>query len=218
MGEAAGRVEAAAPSRRPRLRRAPAPGSHPRSAAQRACPERSRPPGGAGRSGSGSWRLPRGRRARVRAGRGVPPGHAARPLRAGLARDGRPRRARTEAGVHLSPGGRPRIWLLGRCRRGGGLWTRAARSHGPLPNFGPASPCPSGHRRRPPRPSRRPPVPPVPDPGTHVHAGRLAARPPGPTPGRGLAEVGAPPTAPVAPPTPRLCPAHRSLAPPLPAG
>lgn len=35
MGEAAGRVEAAAPSRRPRLRRAPAPGSHPRPAADR---------------------------------------------------------------------------------------------------------------------------------------------------------------------------------------
>lgn len=64
-----------------------APGSHPRPAAEPACqPERAGPPRGARGPGSGSWRRPAGRaRARV----GAPPGHAAGPLRAGPAPDGR---------------------------------------------------------------------------------------------------------------------------------
>lgn len=93
-------------------------------------------------------------------GRGVPPGHAARPCALTWPGTG-VRGWRTEAGALRSPVGRLRIWWLSRCRRGGGLQTQAARSHGLLPNFGPASACPTGNHRRPPRPSR-PPSPALP--------------------------------------------------------
>lgn len=129
-------------------------------------------------------------------GRGVPPGHAARPLRAGLAPDGRPRRAHGGGSSALC--GRPSIWRPGRGRRGSGLRTREARSHGPLPNFGPASACPSVHRRR--RldlrgPQSRPARVPAPTSRRTGGQRRSRVRPPA----RGLGEVGAPPTAPRGP-------------------
>lgn len=81
MGEAVGRVEAAAPSCRPWPR--PAAELACRSALGRAAGHVVRAPGLGGRRGGGGHVV----------GQKVPPGHAASLLWAGLARDWRPRRA-----------------------------------------------------------------------------------------------------------------------------
>ncbi|XP_069902912.1 skin secretory protein xP2-like [Globicephala melas] len=194
-GETAGRAEAAAPSRRPRLRRAPAPaptpGLPPSSRAERAGPH------AGARSGSGSWRRPRGRRARGAAG--APPGHAAGPPLAGRARTGDAAGARRRGLRAL------RKEAAHRCRRGGGLRTRAGAA--------PAAHCPTSGLpvAAPVRVAvLRPPAPgPVPTSRRARGRRRGAAVPPEDT-GASRAPPTAPAPPPAAPPT--------AQAPPLPAG
>lgn len=156
-------------------------------------------------SGSGSWRLPRGRRHVV--GLGVVVAHLATPpVLCRLAWPGREiaAGARTQAGALCSPGVKPCICRSAAAVGAVGSRRGLARAHGLLLSLGPADACPSGHR----------PL----APSTHVEAGWWAAPWPGPTSARGHAEVRAPPTVLVATPTSHRDPAHRPHATPLPAG
>lgn len=104
-GEAVGKVEAAAPSRRPRPRRAPAPGLR-----------RANTPGARRDTPRGTWS--RLRVLAVAAGEvgtwedrgGAAPGHPAGPLLGGPARDGRRRRARGGGSGALSRREAPPLW------------------------------------------------------------------------------------------------------------